>query len=186
MTVEAFASGSGAQFLIDKGQSPKVMERLTFDDVARVKVASRRPRIRQTALHAVSRPIGSFRVSPEDARRALIRATLRLPRRPVFWAVPASPPVWQHLVYRLDRTHPQRAASGSPPDLMPCFFLWDLQAASRLFLAMPAQSKLDRQLTTGFTRNAVVHGGVLDAGVNFIAKPFTIEQLAAKVDEVVN
>jgi CheY-like chemotaxis protein len=38
--------------------------------------------------------------------------------------------------------------------------------------------------TTGFTRNAVVHGGVLDAGVNFISKPFTITQLAAKVTEV--
>jgi CheY-like chemotaxis protein len=38
--------------------------------------------------------------------------------------------------------------------------------------------------TTGFTRNAVVNGGVLDAGVNFIAKPFTIEQLASKISRV--
>ena len=123
MTTKVFASGTGAQFLIVKGKSPKVMERLTFDDVARVKVTSPRLRIGQTARHAVSRPIGSYLVWAADARRAFIRATLRLPRRPVFWAVPASPPVWQHLVYRLDRTHPQCAASGSPPDLMPRIFL---------------------------------------------------------------
>ena len=40
--------------------------------------------------------------------------------------------------------------------------------------------------TTGYTRNAVVHNGVLDAGVAMISKPFTIGELAAKVREVLD
>jgi CheY-like chemotaxis protein len=40
--------------------------------------------------------------------------------------------------------------------------------------------------TTGFSRNAVIHNGVLDKDVNFLAKPFTLEQLTAKVREVMS
>ncbi|WP_027038175.1 CHASE3 domain-containing protein [Mesorhizobium ciceri] len=40
--------------------------------------------------------------------------------------------------------------------------------------------------TTGFTRNAVVHNGVLDHDVHFLAKPFTIEQLGAKLRDVLD
>jgi CheY-like chemotaxis protein len=39
---------------------------------------------------------------------------------------------------------------------------------------------------TGYTPNAVVHGGVLDAGVELLTKPFTLEQLATKVKAVLN
>jgi signal transduction histidine kinase len=35
--------------------------------------------------------------------------------------------------------------------------------------------------TTGYTRNAIVHNGTLDEGVELVVKPFTLEVLAAKV-----
>ena len=38
--------------------------------------------------------------------------------------------------------------------------------------------------TTGYTRNAIVHNGVLDAGVHLIVKPFTMETLAQKLEEI--
>lgn len=38
--------------------------------------------------------------------------------------------------------------------------------------------------TTGFSRNAIIHQGVLDPNTHFLAKPFTLEDLARKVHEV--
>lgn len=40
--------------------------------------------------------------------------------------------------------------------------------------------------TTGYTRNAIIHNGVLDPGVNLINKPFKIEALARKLSEMLD
>jgi CheY-like chemotaxis protein len=37
--------------------------------------------------------------------------------------------------------------------------------------------------TTGYTRNSIIHNGILDPGIAFLAKPFTIAQLAQKMKE---
>ena len=52
--------------------------------------------------------------------------------------------------------------------------------------ALARRPDLKVLFTTGFTKNAVVHNGMLDPGVNFIAKPFTLDQLAAKLREVLD
>ena len=40
--------------------------------------------------------------------------------------------------------------------------------------------------TTGYSRNAIVHQGRLDADVHLISKPFTFDQLAARVRDVID
>jgi signal transduction histidine kinase/ActR/RegA family two-component response regulator len=40
--------------------------------------------------------------------------------------------------------------------------------------------------TTGYTRNAIVHNGVVDNNVSFLAKPFSIDALARKVRDVLD
>jgi PAS domain S-box-containing protein len=56
-------------------------------------------------------------------------------------------------------------------------------------LAEKASAKLPKLkvlFTTGYTRNAVVHNGVLDPGTSFVQKPFSVDQLAAKVRTVLD
>src|ERR1700735_776432 len=39
---------------------------------------------------------------------------------------------------------------------------------------------------TGYTRNAIIHQGRMDLGINMISKPFSFEELAAKVRQVLD
>jgi hypothetical protein len=40
--------------------------------------------------------------------------------------------------------------------------------------------------TTGYSRNAVVHNGVLDQGIALLTKPFSVEDLALKLRAVLD
>ena len=40
--------------------------------------------------------------------------------------------------------------------------------------------------TTGYTRNAFVHNGILDPGTHLLSKPFSIDELATKVRQALD
>ena len=49
--------------------------------------------------------------------------------------------------------------------------------------AVKRRPSLKVLFTTGYTRNAIMHNGMLDPGVNLLSKPFTLDQLARKVSD---
>jgi signal transduction histidine kinase/CheY-like chemotaxis protein len=52
--------------------------------------------------------------------------------------------------------------------------------------AMALRPGLKVLYTTGYTRNAVVHNGMVDMGTAFLPKPFTIDHLAFKVRQTID
>jgi len=57
------------------------------------------------------------------------------------------------------------------------------QLAGRLLKIHPETRVL---YTSGYTENAIVHRGILDDGLAFVAKPYTVRILGAKVREVLD
>jgi CheY-like chemotaxis protein len=62
----------------------------------------------------------------------------------------------------------------------------DMSGRQLAEIASQTLPKLKVLYTTGYARNAVVHNGVLDPGTNFLPKPFSIDQLAAKIRGVLD
>ncbi|MDY6962748.1 MAG: ATP-binding protein, partial [Pseudomonadota bacterium] len=52
--------------------------------------------------------------------------------------------------------------------------------------ALELQPGLKVVFATGYTSNAVVHNGIVDPGTNFLQKPFTIDQVARKLRDVLD
>ena len=54
--------------------------------------------------------------------------------------------------------------------------------ASRMAMNRPGLKVL---YMSGYTANVIAHKGVIDEGVQFIQKPFSMQELAVKVREVI-
>lgn len=55
--------------------------------------------------------------------------------------------------------------------------------ARKLLLIHPDLKQL---FMSGYTANVIAHHGVLDEGVHFIQKPFTLEELSEKIREALD
>ena len=76
----------------------------------------------------------------------------------------------------------RKIENGAKPDLLFTDVVMPEMTGSELAKIVRDHCPSVRILfTTGYTKNAIVHNGVLDAGTHLISKPYTIEELAAKV-----
>lgn len=62
----------------------------------------------------------------------------------------------------------------------------DMSGRQLADLSQAKRPKLKVLYTTGYTRNAIVHNGMLDAGTNLLTKPFSLEDLAVKVRKILD
>ncbi len=90
-------------------------------------------------------------------------------------------------VFEADGAHAALALLDAHPEIVLLFtdiIMPDLNGRQLADEACRRRPDLKVLYTTGYTRNAVVHNGVVDPGVQLISKPFTVDQLAEKIREV--
>jgi PAS domain S-box-containing protein len=92
-------------------------------------------------------------------------------------------------VYEADGAAAALALLDAHPDIAVLFtdiIMPDVNGRQLADEALRRRPDLKVLFTTGYTRNAVVHNGVLDPGVELLGKPFTIDQLAEKIRDVLD
>lgn len=62
----------------------------------------------------------------------------------------------------------------------------DMSGRQLADLARKKQPEIKVLYTTGYTRNAIVHNGILDPGTYLLSKPFSVEELAFKVRKILD
>jgi DNA-binding NtrC family response regulator len=82
---------------------------------------------------------------------------------------------------RLAEQHPGEIALLISDVIMPGLNGRDLSA--QLHAHCPALKVL---FMSGYTADVIAHHGILDPGVNFMQKPFSLEELANRVSETLN
>ena len=101
--------------------------------------------------------------------------------------------VLQALGYKvLQAADPREAARvsklhGGPIHLMVTDVVLPQMDGKRLYLLLsPLFPDMKALFVSGYAENAIVHHGVLDAGVNFLHKPFTVEGLTKTVRKILD
>ena len=64
------------------------------------------------------------------------------------------------------------------------YFAWRMGTPELAEQIAAIQPGIQRLYVSGYPADFVAHRGVLEAGVHFLQKPFTLQDLAAKVQEV--
>ena len=62
----------------------------------------------------------------------------------------------------------------------------DMSGRQLADLARQRRPEIKVLYTTGYTRNAIVHNGILDPGTSLLTKPFSVEELAEKIRRVID
>jgi len=90
----------------------------------------------------------------------------------------------------LEASHPQQAfqiAAAQAPDLLITDVVLPEMRGVELARALQVMHPTLKTLfVSGYTENTIIERGELKPGVAFLAKPFTMAQLSAKVREVLS